>query len=1055
MTLRVYNLATHRESNMFTPSDWTDLSLKDLFYAYRKAKADCFFDRTFNSARDFVEYEANLVFNLQSLLKALHQGNINWVLDSNLGAPALMAKKLGFKPKGTTPQGHAYFSDPHLELKRLANEHDLEPEFRIFGTFPVVTHIMSALWINIIGHKFDEALTDSAYGARLRRMRSSNTDTQKANRYHIRSVGSSFEKYIYPYRQWRERGLHAIRRELMVDQKVIAISLDFTNYYHYVDPNFITKNSFLSAAKIDLNQWETQFTYAFSRFLKKWASNSIRLMKSFGCLPQSDTTGLPIGLSITPIIANVLLFQLDQRIERDLSPVYYGRYVDDLFLVLRDPGGLTSASDVYRFLAAKCKCFPSNISNKTPMPLKLPGRYQGKTRLLLQPTKQKCFFLHGTTGLDLLENIEAQIRSVSSERRLMPSPRQLTRMASARVLTADGDVASEADNLRKADGLVVRRLGWSVQLRAVETLARDLRREEWRSERLHFYDFAHRHILRADRILDHVDYFPRLLSLSVAVGDWTDARRLTEAALASLAELSRVAKASEIRINGQKIHGSSDLVWKSFEERLKALACDSLIRSIPWSRSEKAPLPLPGSVKALCTLIGLPWNKVELLALAERVREADWAKISYKDHLRRHARAARQTVPDEVTLLNCYGKQRDLADFLEHSMSSSGELQRVNPVCQASGIGSVVPFLFPTRPYSNAEIAQYLPAECIFTTLVNGRPTNPGRLWARYVRAVRGTWPKPRQANPRGDDLEDRRSIAILNDASRPGSIRLGISSLSTLDDSWRSMASGNPDLSPTRYERVQRVVNQAITAFPRPTYLLLPELSLPARWIDTISNRLGEANINLIAGLDYHHPTATTIHSSAVLVLADDRLGYPSRIQIRQLKSMPAPREEDELSKLFGKTWHVSDAPDSKPIYRHQGLCFGVLICSELQNMKHRLDFQGRVDCLMILSWNKDLETFSALVESASLDVHASVALVNNRRFGDSRVRVPAKKSYERDLCRIQGGLNEHVIIVQIDVDNLRAFQSRGTRRPSDRDLFKPVPEGFSIASYRRTIPR
>src|SRR5690606_40375220 len=64
--------------------------------------------------------------------------------------------------------------------------------------------------------------------------------------------------------------------------------------------------------------------------------------------------------------------------------------------------------------------------------------YLGKTTLLLQQSKQKAFFLQGQGGIDLLSNIESQIRSVSSERRLMPSPDRLESMASAKVLTAAG-----------------------------------------------------------------------------------------------------------------------------------------------------------------------------------------------------------------------------------------------------------------------------------------------------------------------------------------------------------------------------------------------------------------------------------------------------------------------------------------------------------------------------------------------------------------------------------------------------------------------------------------
>ena len=121
---------------------------------------------------------------------------------------------------------------------------------------------------------------------------------------------------------------------------------------------------------------------------------------------------------------------------------------------------------------------------------------------------------------------------------------------------------------------------------------------------------------------------------------------------------------------------------------------------------------------------------------------------------------------------------------------------------------------------------------------------------------------------------------------------------------------------------------------------------------------------------------------------------------------------------------------------------------------MENRHRFQGNVDCLMVLAWNKDLETFSALVEAAALDVHSNIALVNNRKFGDSRVRTPAKAHYGRDLCRLRGGENEYVVVVELDVERLRAFQSRSKPWPAPGDPFKPVPEGFRIWRRRRVPP-
>lgn len=182
---------------------------------------------------------------------------------------------------------------------------------------------------------------------------------------------------------------------------------------------------------------------------------------------------MPIGLSISRVISNILLVGLDHEIEQQLSPVYYGRYVDDIFIVLRDPGNIGSTEKLLDFISVRSNYFPNKAKEGNEIWLNLPDWSQGTT-LLLQQSKQKVFYLRGQDGLDLLDNIESQIRSVSSERRLMPSPDSLESMAATKVLTAAGQSSEEADTLRRADGLSVRRLGWSILMRSVETLARDL-----------------------------------------------------------------------------------------------------------------------------------------------------------------------------------------------------------------------------------------------------------------------------------------------------------------------------------------------------------------------------------------------------------------------------------------------------------------------------------------------------------------------------------------------------------------------------------------------------
>jgi len=185
---------------------WDKLTVEDLLIAYRKAKADCFFEDTFPTAIKFTEYEQNLLKNITTLLKKL-QDNNGFETDQNLiGDFRLLPKKLSVENKSGEPvNGHVHFSDPTRAAKHLFNNFEINPEFRIVGDFPVESHIISALWINMVGHKFDAKLNNCCYGARLKRISDDVLNTDGSEKpFHIRAIGS-FTPYFQPYKKWRGR----------------------------------------------------------------------------------------------------------------------------------------------------------------------------------------------------------------------------------------------------------------------------------------------------------------------------------------------------------------------------------------------------------------------------------------------------------------------------------------------------------------------------------------------------------------------------------------------------------------------------------------------------------------------------------------------------------------------------------------------------------------------------------------------------------------------------------------------------------------------------------
>ena len=629
---------------------WEALTLADLLVAYRKAKADCFFENCFPTAIKFAEFEQDLLGNLKSLLERLKANNGLQELDSLLGSCRLLPKKLGIKAKDNDQNSHTHFSSPSRAFEHLYNTNKLIPEFRIVGDFPVDTHIISALWINMIGHKFDACLDDKlVFGARLKRVRNDDELDKKAPKlFQITAVGS-FPPYFKKYQQWRNSGLKAIRSELEQDRPIIAVSLDLKSYYHLLDPSFIATDEFQKEVGLDeqLTEQERDFTHQLAQLLVKWSDKAVKFAHTLqGKKKASLNGGLTIGLTASRIISNVLLQKWDRLIREKLTPVHYGRYVDDMFLVLHDPGSnvIKDTSSFMDFLQKRLGIDVLNNGkgkNKDIWTINLGKPYQQKSKIQLQANKQKLFILDGQAGCDLLDSIEKEIRDLSSEYRLMPAPDQLEHTTAARVLSAAGNVGEEADTLRRADGLTIRRLSWSLQLRHVETLAYDLTAHEWKKQRDEFYDFAHNHVLRPEKIFAQYQYLPRLLGFAIGLKDWHQAEAIVRKSLEAFNLLSEHAE-SKMVINGIECvvdsgiwrYARGSLTWAFIDAAARCYPVDLLNGDKPDKKVSKlAKVFMSQLLDELVTMediLNFKFDSEEFHNKAPLLAWADLAKTPYK-----------------------------------------------------------------------------------------------------------------------------------------------------------------------------------------------------------------------------------------------------------------------------------------------------------------------------------------------------------------------------------------------------------------------------------------
>jgi len=1005
------------------------ITREDVGIAYRKAKADLFYERGHVNAFALSEYEDNLSPNLEALYQHLQLNSLEWMTSQTFcGDWSVISKAIG--NDGIHEKSEWHPSDPdtiwRLHVEKLKRK-KLRPtaEFRVVGIHSVDFHVISALWLMKVGHVYDSALGPQAYGSRLRRLHRPDLLTG-IHSINPRSLGS-FKHYLEPYRQWRDRGLHAIKSAVHAGKRVVAITADVRQFYHRLSPEFLLDERYIRALGVwdQLDGDMQAFTNSLLEAISAWCSRTP--------LHQANPRiGVPVGLPASRLIANVALADVDRTILAELSPLYYGRYVDDIMLVFEDTKGFTNERDVWKYIEERTAILQVQ-PEEAGGGLRLRPDYLPQSQIIFTGSKQKIFVLEGTSGSTLIETIERQVRSRTSEWRSLPHIPENEDILAADLLCALEADGEEVDNLRKADTLSARRASFALRIRDVEAFEQDLPRGSWGKQRKAFLRVVRENLIALPQVFTFITYLPRIFGLAIASRDYDEAILLIKRLLVVLELLKK-----DCRIS---LSGSDDTTLKDREiistwrNNLTYLFCEALVAALkPEHLSDRH--ELREVLQELSSLGDSPVTDVKL--------SFEWARSFFFQDLGRTPFRV-MYFPNEERFLWRAKKGSQIpsaalpSEFVDREIFS-GISSFLIALTSEKKFRRRVPLalLFPTRPFSVQELYLLVPE-----TLRN---QNKNRI-SEWALAFRGFYPT---GNLPGGDSEDQ--FLIVPSRSHGKNVRIAVTSWKTDFESWKASVVQLPDPDLKRYSRLNRLLNDVMRAGERPRYVVLPELSIPSRWFVRFARKLAQADISLISGVEYIHHNQNNVANQVWASLVSDFLGIPSLVIYRQDKTRAGLHEESDLHNIGGRSLLPLSAIEWKPIVEHGEFLFGILICSELTNIEYRQKLRGNVDALFVPEWNKDFDTFSILVESCALDIHAYIVQCNDRQYGDSRIRAPMKNSWDRDIVRVRGGMEDYFVVGEIDPNSLRRFHS--LHRSSSDGPFKPVPDGFIVHNKRRKLP-
>lgn len=378
--------------------------------AYRKLKSYVYYDKTDLRLRERLakfecsgKFEASLQAVQQVADKAIPASDPRFKRWLEQIGCRVVPKKLGSARTPNLPADESagkfitnVTSAPSIEVENV----------NYFFDGPIELHLIAVLWLMREGRHLDEKFLPECCGSRL---------SSKLHEEYDDSL-QLFTKYHEQYSRWRDSGIRKAKQLLVEERRNVAIlGLDLREYFYRVDLDFNeVREALRIAGAIGDNRALLDCIDAIGRAYSDCIAPL--LAQTHPDLPSS-ATGLPIGLCSSLVLANWYLQDFDTAVLKSVRPAYYGRYVDDILLVVsasHDP----TTDDKNPVLA-----FMNEILVRSRL-LKpaVDGIYHLRKRPTLQLQQSKCIlqFFDARHSIAGLEKFKKKLEQNGSDFLLLP-----------------------------------------------------------------------------------------------------------------------------------------------------------------------------------------------------------------------------------------------------------------------------------------------------------------------------------------------------------------------------------------------------------------------------------------------------------------------------------------------------------------------------------------------------------------------------------------------------------------------------------------------------------
>jgi hypothetical protein len=1032
---------------------------KNIENAYRKYKHHVYRDNTFSLLREQLSiFDSN---QLKDKLEKITQ----FVLDATVGNNPfeLWLNKIDFWlfPKSIKPTLPA--SETFLSNLTINEKIEVKKDFALINA-PVPLHILSVLWILEGGFHLENDMSLKPYGNKL----DLNDDKGR-----VLNGFALFKPYYKLYQNWRDKAFEKATQLIEDEKNVLILSLDVKDYFPSIKVDYQKIKETVNARQENTQQKE-RFNFLTDILEAIHTNYEIKLKKA----NIRETYGLPIGLLSSSIIANWYLNEFDKKVSEAVNPVYYGRYVDDILMVISNPKmpsneaisqeciKKSKKNEKYKESEQEIKAnfikrevfkwyFERNEiikyqENENTFEIIL-SETEGNS-MVFQNDKIKFIYFDYSQPVAMLHKFQKELKIESSEFRLLPEEATLNDefYTEAHFLAFDGSV----NKLRNVTGFGVDIFGASKFLakKIYSALQSDREKDQIASKQiLTFFQGA--------RAIESSKLWEKVATYFVVTKDKKNLIKFIENVKSAVNRLidDKESKAKLFQFTLRK---------SLFTSVTMALALEG-VRNENFGKKDENDLHLPEKfstddlrIENLLKNYDIINNNIDKLIIVLRKSNLirhnyiklpliNYTKYAASDEGLKRSYLNIDLIPeiningyDDFELDNekfkfspryIHFHEIALSEFRQQLLKKSKKIKNAEETLIS----------FETREDKKEDKKGYIEQSKVNFEAANEYVTSKYKIKFDYEHFAK--------SSIRNKSKEEEKIVIkqiSIDTHQKKEKLRIGLVNMKLDERNIKESYLKNPIFDKKRKEDINHLLNlieKESWKYGKLDMIVLPEVSIPYKALSWLCQYALQHEVIMVFGLEHWIVNNVAFNFMVTLLPfhiknTDENIdGYKAILPVFRIKNHYSHTEKTILESYRYEIPKLS--PNEYHIFNWKGINFATFNCFELADIKHRAMFRDEVDLVVACENNKDTSYFSNIVESYVRDLHCYMIQANNSKFGDTRITKPVCNA-EMNQVKIKGGINAVVLIDEIDIKSLRDFQIQ-EYIPENKD-FKPTPPGF-----------